>query len=104
MSRAVAAAAAVALGSTIIGCNADRGPGPAGPRTIVSVATAANPTDALSSLVTYMAPGSDSARVRYWSDSDQAAQTPFVPSSGGSGTVPVLGLRPQSLYQAVLGG
>src|SRR5690242_14465009 len=49
-----------------------------------------------------MAPGSDSARVRYWSDSDQAAQTPFVPSSGGSGTVPVLGLRPQSLYQAVL--
>ena len=64
MSRAVAAAAAVALGSAIIGCNADPGPGPAEPRTMVSVATAANPTNALSSLVTYMAPGSDSARAQ----------------------------------------
>ncbi len=102
MSRAVAAAATLALGSAIMGCNADRGPGPAGPPTIVSVGTAANPTNALSSLVSYTAPGSDSARVRYWSDSEPAVETPFIPAVAGRGVVPVLGLRPQSAYHAML--
>src|SRR5690348_18123438 len=41
------------LCSAITGCSADRGPGPAGPPTIVSVAVVANPTNVLSSLVTY---------------------------------------------------
>ncbi len=114
------ALAALTLGSAILGCHEDQSAGPAGPR-IVTLAIAANPANALSSLVTYTAPGSDSARVyywsvggpdtapgsdvarvRYWSDRDPAVQTPFIASSGGTGTVPVLGLRPRSLYQAVL--
>ncbi len=102
MSWAATAAATLALGSAIMGCSADRGSGPAGPSTNVTVATVANPTNALSSLVTYTAPGSDSVRVRYWSDSEPAVETPFIPAAAGTGTVPVLGLRPRSAYHAML--
>ena len=100
MSRA--ALAALTLVAVNVGCGEDRIPGPAGPPTLITVVIAGNRANALSSVVAYTARGSDSARVRYWSDSEPAVQTPFVPSAGGTGAVPVIGLRPQSLYQAVL--
>ena len=101
MSRRVALAA-LSLGSAIMGCSEDRSAGPAGTPRIITLASAANPANALSSILTYTAPGSDSARVRYWSDVEPAVETPFFLGQGGAGAVTVLGLRPQSTYQAVL--
>lgn len=94
--------AALTFGSALGGCSEIGNTGLGGPPRIVALAIAANPANALSSLVTYTALGSDSARVRYWSDSEPAGETPSVSGPGGTGAVPVLGLRPQSLYHAVL--
>ena len=95
------AVAPLMLGGALLGCHEVDCCGPPAPE-IVTIGTVPNPANALSSLVTYTATGSDSARVRFWSDSERAVETPFVPNRGGTGAVPVLGLRPQSLYQAVL--
>ena len=92
---------AVTLGAALA-CSADPGTGPGALPRIVNAAVAPNSVNRLSALVTFTAQGSDSARVRYWSDSELSAQTPFFLNQGGSGTVPVLGLRAGSLYHATL--
>ena len=93
---------ALTLGAASVACNEDHGPGLGELPTLVSVAVAPNSVNTLSALVTYTAQGSDSARVRYWSDSELPAQTPFFPDQSGRGTVPILGLRAGSLYHATL--
>lgn len=101
MSRRVALAL-LTLGAATVGCSEHPGTGPPGPPQIVTVAIAANPVNALASVVTYTAPGSDSARILYWSDSDPTVSTPFVPNREGAGAVSALGLRPRSSYHAEL--
>jgi arylsulfate sulfotransferase len=68
------------------------------PLQISNIAATANPLNVLSTIITFAAPGADSARVVYSTPGDTIAATPFSPIVGDSGRVVTLGLLPNSTY------
>jgi hypothetical protein len=57
-----------------------------------------NPLNVLSAIVTFDAPGADSARAVYSTPGDTDAATPYVSVVGGAGRVVIVGLLPLSTY------
>lgn len=69
---------------------------------VASASAAANPTSALSALVTVTAENADSARVLYVADGQPVDSTPFIRLTSGGGTIGTLGLRPATGYRNVV--
>ena len=65
---------------------------------IVNIHVENNPLNVLSAIVTFDAPGADSARAVYSTPGDTDAATPYVSVLGGTGRVVILGLLPLSTY------
>jgi hypothetical protein len=83
-------------------CLADPPSGPERPPPVVfGTATATNPENALSAVVSFGTANADSARVLFWSDADSGA-TPYAALAGGVGRIVPLGLRPNARYRAVV--
>ncbi len=81
---------------------------PGNPPTILSVAVEANPNNSLSAVVRFTARDGDSARVLY-RETEQVLgspryplKTPYYSISGDSGTVVVLGLKPDAQIELIV--
>ena len=69
---------------------------------ISSLAVAQNPNDALSTVVSFTAAGTDSVRVWYGAAGEPQLATPYRPMRGDSATITTLGLRPNATYYHVV--
>ena len=70
--------------------------------TLDNVVPAANPYNALSSIISFAATGMDSARVLYWPPGGPQEATPFYRIQNGVGRIAALGLRPNTAYSFVV--
>ena len=68
------------------------------PPGLAAVAVAANPLNALSTVVTFRAERADSARVIYRAESGPVAATPYYPVEDGAANIVILGLLPATSY------
>jgi len=98
--RALRTGVAMALLATGLACS-DDATGPADPREYLGASVSAGPANVLSAEVTVRAAGWDSAAVRYWSTGDAGRTTPaYAFGADSTAFVSVLGLRPESTYEA----
>jgi len=92
------------MGLAVITACGEGGPtsgGGAAPH-ILSAVVGANPTNALSAIVTFAAQGADSARLTYWADTVSQAATPYSRPVQGQGQIVALGLAPRTAYRGTV--
>ena len=74
---------------------------PPDPREYLGATASAGPVNVLSAEISVRAVGWDSAAVRYWSAADVGRTTPaYAFGTDSTASVSVLGLRPESTYEA----